>query len=112
MIGDLGKYFIKKLINDPVDNFFVYLFVIDNNVNSGTFGVFKIDFITSAPIYVYTTLTMSSGQFFSVNTIVRISQTDPNDFFFAGKARSFTDGTTTKSFPSAYGYIMKAKTTD
>ena len=61
MIGDPGKYFIKKFIDDPVNDYFAYLFVIDNNVNSGTFGVFKMDFAPPTPYYVYTTLTMSSG---------------------------------------------------
>ena len=43
-IGSAGKYFIKGLINDPINSYLVYLFTIDNNLNSGTFGVFKMDF--------------------------------------------------------------------
>ena len=71
---------------DPVNSYLVYLFIIDNNVNQGTFGVFKMDFSTSPYKYVYTALTMSSGSNFSVYCIVRTSQTDANDFFFAGKS--------------------------
>ncbi len=37
---------------------------------------------------------MSSGPSFKVNSITRISLTDANDFLFAGKARTLTDGTT------------------
>ena len=43
-IGDPGKYFVKELIGDPVNSYMTYLFVLDKNINSGTFGVFKIDF--------------------------------------------------------------------
>ena len=60
-MGNPGKYFVKGLMNDPLDTFLVYLFTIDKNVNSGTFGVFKIDFTTSPYKYIYTVLTMSSG---------------------------------------------------
>ena len=73
-------------MNDPVNSYLAYLFITDTNVNQGTFGVFKIDFTTSPYKYVYTALTMSSGSTFSVNCIVRTSQTDANDFFFAGKS--------------------------
>ena len=55
---------------------------------------------------------MSSGSGFTVNTLARTSLSDANDFFFAGKAKSLTDGTTTKTFTTATGYVMKAKTTD
>ena len=55
---------------------------------------------------------MSSGSGFTVNTLARTSLTDANDFLFAGKAQSLTDGTLTKTFPTATGYVMKAKTTD
>ncbi len=55
---------------------------------------------------------MSSGSNFSVNCIVRISQTDANDFLFAGKAQNITDGINTKTFTNATGYIMMAKTSD
>jgi hypothetical protein len=48
----------------------------------------------------------------SVNCIIKTSLTDANDFLFAGKAQSLTDGTTTKTFPTATGYVMKAKTSD
>ncbi len=94
-IGNPGKYFVKGLLNDPEDSFLVYLFVIDKNINSGTFGVFKMDFHPSSKKYAYSELSMSSGSSFSVNCIVRISQTDENDFLFAGKAQSLTDGTNT-----------------
>ena len=57
--GVEGKYFIKGLIDDPINLFFVYLFTIDMNVASGTFGVFKIDFKNSIIKYVYTELSMS-----------------------------------------------------
>ena len=60
-LGSAGKYFIKGLINDPINSYLVYLFTIDNNINSGTFGVFKMDFNPSTLKYIYTTLSMSSG---------------------------------------------------
>jgi len=91
--GVEGKYFIKGLIDDPVNLFFVYLFTIDMNVASGTFGVFKIDFTSSIIKYVYTELSMSSGQYFSVNSIIRTSLTNGNDFHFAGKAQTISDDT-------------------
>ena len=71
-----------------------------------------MDFTPTALKYVYTILSVSSGQFFSVNCLIRTSKTDANDFLFAGKARSLTDGTNTKTFTSGYGYVMKGKTTD
>ena len=71
-----------------------------------------MDFTPTVLKYVYTSLTMSSGQFFSVNSIFRTSQTDPNDFYFAGKAKSLTDGTTTQTFTTARGFVMKGKTSD
>ena len=49
IIGDPGIYLIKGLINDPVIEFTAYLFVTDNNLNSGTFGVFKMDFTSTTP---------------------------------------------------------------
>ena len=91
-IGNAGIYFIKGLMNDPVNSFFVYLFSMDKNVNQNTFGVFKMDFTTLPYKYVYTAFTLSSGSSFSVNCIIRTSQTDANDFFFAGKAQNMTDG--------------------
>ena len=54
-----------------------------------------MDFTPTSLNYVYTTLSMSSGLYFSVNCISRISLTDANDFFFAGKAQSLTDGIST-----------------
>ena len=71
-----------------------------------------MNFASSTPDYVYTALSMSSGPSFSVNCIIRTSLTDANDFLFAGKAQSLTDGTNTKSFTTEYGYVMKGKTTD
>ncbi len=73
-------------MNDPVNTFIAYLFTTDNSVGSGTFGVFKMDFTTTIPKYVYTSLTMSSGLAFSVTFLTIISLTDANDFLFAGKA--------------------------
>jgi hypothetical protein len=55
---------------------------------------------------------MSSGSGFTVNTLARTSLNDANDFLFAGKAQSLTDGVITKTFPAGIGYVMKAKTTD
>jgi len=55
---------------------------------------------------------MSSGLSFSVNSMTRTSLIDANDFLFAGKAKSLTDGTTTLTFTTGYGYVMKGKTTD
>jgi hypothetical protein len=88
------------------------LFTTDKSVASGTFGVFKMDFSTVLPKYVYTVLTMASGLPFSVTSLTRTSQTDANDFLFAGKAQSLTDGINTQIFPTSYGYVMKAKTSD
>ena len=73
-------------MNDPLNSFLAYLFTTDKNVDSGTFGVFKMDFTPTTLKYVYTALSMSSGPSFSVNCIIRTSQTDGNDFYFAGKA--------------------------
>ena len=73
-------------MNDPVNSYLAYLFTTDNKVNSGTFGVFKMDFTPTTLKYVYTALSMSSGSSFSVNCIMRTSLTDGNDFYFAGKA--------------------------
>ena len=57
-----------------------------------------MDFTPTVLKYAYTTLSLSSGLFFSVNSITRTSQTDPNDFYFVGKARRLTDGKTTLTF--------------
>jgi hypothetical protein len=71
-----------------------------------------MDFSTATPKYIYTALTIASGLPFSVISLTRTSQTDANDFLFAGKAKSLTDGINTKTFPTSYGYVMKAKTND
>ena len=71
-----------------------------------------MDFSTVIPKYVYTILTMASGLPFSVTSLTRTSQTDANDFLFAGKAKSLTDGTNTQTFATSYGYVMKGKTSD
>jgi hypothetical protein len=85
-IGNPGLYFVKGLMSDPVNTFLAYMFVTDKNVASGSFGVFKMDFSTITPKYVYTAFTMASGLHFSVTSLTRTSQTDANDFLFAGKA--------------------------
>ena len=71
-----------------------------------------MDFTSSIPKYVYTTLTMSHGSYFSVNTITRSSLTDANDFYFAGKAINLSDGINPKTLPTATGYVMAGKTSD
>ena len=71
-----------------------------------------MDFSPTILKYVYSPLTMSSGLSFSVTSLTRTSQTDFNDFLFAGKAKSLTDGTNTQTFATSYGYVMKAKTSD
>ena len=111
-IGNPGLYFVKGLMSDPVNTFITYLFATDNNVASGTFGVFKMDFTPSTLKYVYTPLTISSGLTFSVTSLFRISLTDANDFLFAGKAQSLTDGINTQTFVTSYGYVMKGRTSD
>ncbi len=70
----------------------------------------KVDF--SSDKYVSTLLTMGFGSSFSVNTIVSRSTTNANDFYFAGKTKSLTDGKKTKTFPSSVGFVMKAITTN
>ena len=99
-------------MNDPANSYFAYLFTSDKSLYTETFGVFKLDFTPSSLKYVYTTLSMSTGQVFSVNFIVKSSSTDANDFIFAGKTISLSDGKTTKTFPTSTGYVMKAKTSD
>ncbi len=71
-----------------------------------------MDFTSATPKYVYTTLTMSYGSYFRVNTITRSSLTDANDFYFAGKAIYLTDGINKKTLPTATGYVMTGKTID
>ncbi len=88
------------------------MFTTDKSVASGTFGVFKMDFSTVIPKYFYTAFTLASGLPFSVTSLTRTSQTDANDFLFAGKAKSLTDGTNTQTFLTSYGYVLKAKTSD
>jgi hypothetical protein len=55
---------------------------------------------------------MASGLPFSVTSLTRTSLTDANDFLFAGKAKSLTDGINNQTFSTSYGYVMKAKTSD
>ncbi len=71
-----------------------------------------MDFSTTTPKYIYTALNMASGLPFSVTSLTRTSQTDANDFLFAGKAKNLTDGINTQTFPTSQGYVMKAKTSD
>ncbi len=71
-----------------------------------------MDFSTEIPKYIYTVLTMASGLPFSVTSLTRTSQTDANDFLFAGKAKILTDGVNTQTFATSYGYVMNAKTSD
>ncbi len=71
-----------------------------------------MDFSTTTPKYIYTALTMASGLPFSVTSLTRTSQIDANDFLFAGKAQILTDGINIQTFPTSYGYVMKAKTSD
>ena len=73
-------------MNDPVNSYLAYLFTYDKIIGSQKFGVFKMDFTPSSIKYVYTELSMRAGSAFSVNSIVRISLTEANDFLFAGKA--------------------------
>ena len=46
-IGNPGIYFVKGLMNDPLNSFLAYLFT--TSVESGTFGVFKMDFSFTTP---------------------------------------------------------------
>ena len=55
---------------------------------------------------------MGSGSSFSVNTIVSKSALNANDFYFAGKTKSLTDGIITKTFLSEVAFIMKAMITN
>ncbi len=73
-------------MNDPVNSYLAYLFTFDKSPGSEIFGVFKMDFSSETYSYVYTKISMSSVSTFSVNSIIRISMTDSNDFLFAGKA--------------------------
>ena len=41
-------------MDDPMNSYMAYLFITDKNVNSGTFGVFKMDFSFTTPKYGYT----------------------------------------------------------
>ena len=43
-----------------------------------------------------------------MNSIVGKSPNNANDFYFAGKAKSFSDGIITKNFSSEVGFVMKA----
>ncbi len=111
-IGNPGLFFVKGLMNDPLNSFLAYLFTTDISLSTGTLGVFKMDFSTAIPKYIFTDLTISTGLPFSVTSLTRTSLTDANDFFFAGKAQSLTDGTNLQTFPNSYGYVMKGKTSD
>jgi hypothetical protein len=71
-----------------------------------------MNFSTITPKYFYTVLTIASGLPFSVTSLTRTSLTDANDFLFAGKAQSLTDGTSTQTFSTSYGYVMKGKTSE
>ena len=99
-------------MNDPVNLFMAYLFTTDKAKASETFGVFKMDFAPTSLKYGYTVLSMGSGLSFSVNCIIRTSLTDGNDFYFAGKSQSLTDGTNTQTFTTATGYVMEGKTSN
>jgi hypothetical protein len=54
---------------------------------------------------------MGLGSSFSVNTILNASVTIANDFYFAGKTKSFTDKTITKTLSTEVGFVMKAMKT-
>ena len=45
-----------------------------------------------------------------VNSILRVSSTDANDFYFFGKATNLKDDFGTKTFKKYMGFVMKAKT--
>ena len=47
-----------------------------------------------------------------VNYIIRTSQTDANDFLYAGEAESFTDGKITKKFNYSKAFVMMGKTSN
>ena len=79
-------------------------------MNGGTFQVLKIDFTPSIPLYIDTPLTMGQGSALTIHSIVRTSTTNANDFYFAGKTNSLSDGTTTKNFSTQVGFIMKVIT--
>jgi hypothetical protein len=101
---------VNGLSDDPKNNNIAYIYFTDSNINGGTFQVLKVNFGTNK--YVSTPLTMGFGSSFSVNTIVSRSATNVNDFYFAGKTKSLSDGKKTKTFPSSVGFVMKAITTN
>ena len=109
-LGSSGLFTVNQLADDPQNNNIAYIYVTDSNINGGTFQVFKVDFSYNTPMYSSTTLTMGYGSSFSVNTIVNRSTTNANDFYFAGKTKSLTDGAKTKTFLSSVGFVMKAIT--
>ena len=89
---------VNGLANDPQNNNLAYVYFTDSTINGGTFQVHKVDFSFNPPKYVTTSLTMGFGSSFLVNTIISTSATNANDFYFAGKIKSLTDGTITKTF--------------
>ena len=109
-LGDLGKYVIKGVDSDPTNDKIIYIYVEDQNINGGTFKVFKIDFNTFK--YIDTLLNMGNNPSLMVNSILRVSSVDANDFYFFGKAISLRDDQKTKSFSKYMGFVMKAITTN
>ena len=57
-------------------------------------------------------MSLGSSSSFSVNMYLSTSATNAYDLFFAGKAKSLSDGTNTKTFSSEVGFVMKAITTN
>ena len=53
---------------------------------------------------------MGSNPSLMVNSILRVSSTNANDFYFFGKANSLKDDFTTKTFSKYMGFVMKAIT--
>jgi hypothetical protein len=109
-MGDLGKYMIKGVDSDPTNDKIIYIYVEDQNINGGTFKVFKVDFNTLN--YVDTLLNMGNNPSLMVNSIFRVSSTDANDFYFFGKTNSLKDDQKTKAFSKYMGFVMKAITTN
>jgi len=90
-----------------LNNNLAYIYFTDSNINGSVFQVIKIDFSSDPPNYFTNSLTMASGSSLSVNTIVSTSIKNANDFYFAGKTKSLTDGRITKNFSSEVGFVMK-----
>ena len=93
-----------------MNNKIAYIYFTVHNLIGDYFKVQKVDFSTL--LYAGISLTIGSGSSFSVNTIVSTSITNANDFYFAGKTKSLTDGKITKTFSSEVGFVMKAITTN